>query len=115
MGEVNKYDPRLVTSVSFEWELNPIFCNGDYDCFAKMIKFNYRLMYDTFYIDNSKKGFLHLFKRNVEEINRMWFIYAANHDLYMDDTSLSIIYGEKTHLDDILKSYNIKKEDGVYK
>ena len=43
------------------------------------------------------------------------FYDAGNYDLYMDDISLSIIYGEKTHLDDILKSYNITKEDGVYK
>lgn len=115
MDKVNKYDPRLVTSVSFEWELNPIFCNDEFDCFVKMTKFDYRLMYGVFYEDNRKKGFLHLFNRGMEEINRMWFIYAANHDLYMDDISLSIIYGEGTHLDDILRSYNITKEDGVYK
>lgn len=115
MDKTNKYDPRLVTSVSFEWELNPIFCNGDYDCLVKMTKFNYCLMYGIFYEDNRKKGFLHLFKRSMEEINRMWFVYAANHDLYMDDISLSILYENGTHLDDILRSYNIIKEDGVYK
>lgn len=115
MDKINKYDPRLVTSVSFEWELNPIFCNDDYDYFVKMTKFNYRFMYDVFYEDNSRKGFLHLFNRSVGEINRMWFVYAANNDLYMDDISLSILYGEGTHLDDILMSYNIIKEDGVYK
>ena len=115
MDKINKYDPRLVTSVSFEWELNPIFCNGDYDCLVKMTKFNYCLMYSIFYKDNRKKGFLRLFNRSMEEINRMWFVYAANHNLYMDDRSLSILYGEGTHLDDILRSYNIIKEDGVYK
>lgn len=115
MDKANKYDPRLVTSVSFEWELNPIFCNCDYDYLVKTTKFNYCFMYDIFYEDNRKKGFLHLFKRSVEEINRMWFVYIANHDLYIDDISLSILYGEGTHLDDILRSYNIIKEDGVYK
>lgn len=115
MESTNQYDPRLVTSVSFEWELNPIFSKSDYECFEKMTKFNYRLMYSDFYRDNERKGFFHLFKRNIEEINRMWFVYATNHNLYMDDISLSIIYGRETHLDDILKSYNIIKENGVYK
>ena len=115
MENTNQYDPRLVSSVSFEWELNPIFCNDDYDWYVKTIKFNYRIMYNDFYRDNEKKGFLHLFKRDTEEINRMWFSYAANHNLYMDDISLSIIYGKEIHLDDILKSYNIIKEDEVYK